>query len=124
MAKIQSFRDLIVWQKAMALAREVYLSTRDFPKEETYGLTSQLRRASVSVAANIAEGQARSTKGEFVQFLGIAKGSLAELETLIVLSTDLAFMNKNDSARLVNSSLEIGRLLTGLRRALVTRDNP
>jgi four helix bundle protein len=85
MAKLQGYRDLIVWQKSMTLTKQVYSCTRSFPKEETYGLTSQIRRAAVSIPANIAEGQARNSTGEFLQFLGIARGSLAELETLTTL---------------------------------------
>jgi four helix bundle protein len=123
MAKLQSFRELIVWQKAMALTKEIYLSTRVFPKEETYGLTSQLRRASVSVAANIAEGQAHSTRGEFIQFLGIAKGSIAELETLPVLSKELNFITDEDSKRLITSCEEISKLLAGLRKALLAKSS-
>jgi four helix bundle protein len=78
MSKIISYRDLIVWQKSVSLSKKVYLQMQNFPKTEIYGLTSQMRRASVSIACNIAEGQARNSTGEFKQFLGISRGSLAE----------------------------------------------
>ena len=81
MERSRSYRDLIVWKRSIDLIGRIYSSTRSFPKEETYGITSQIRRAGISIAANIAEGQARNSKGEFRQFLGIAQGSLAELET-------------------------------------------
>src|SRR6476660_1254780 len=80
MSAVQSYRELIVWRKSMALVKDVYLCTQDFPKSELYGLTSQLRRAAVSVASNIAEGQGRFSRGEFKQFLGHARGSLLEIE--------------------------------------------
>ena len=79
---IKSYEDLIVWQKALDLAEEIYRATRQFPKDELYGLTSQMRRAAVSIASNIAEGHERNSRGEFLQFIGHARGSLAELETI------------------------------------------
>jgi len=96
----------------------IYKHTASLPKEETYGLISQMRRAAVSISANIAEGQARNSTGEFLQFLGIAKGSLAELETLIILSQNLNFLNKENSAGLLNSSTEINKMLHALQKAL------
>jgi four helix bundle protein len=86
-------KDLDVWKESMLLAKEVYLLTKHFPKEELYGITSQLRRASVSVPSNIAEGAARSSDKEFVQFLYISLGSLSELETQLLLSKDLEFID-------------------------------
>ena len=88
------YEDLIVWQKAKTFASEIYRATEPFPKNETYGLTSQLRRAAVSVASNIAEGQGRLTKGEFCHFLGQARGSLLEVETQLSISLDLHFFNR------------------------------
>jgi four helix bundle protein len=85
------YEDLIAWQKAKAFASEIYRATEPFPKSDIYGLTSQLRRAAVSVASNIAEGQGRLTKGEFCHFLGQARGSLLEVETQISISLDLHF---------------------------------
>ena len=102
----------------MTLVRKVYGSTRMFPREEIYGLTSQIRRAGVSIPANIAEGQARNTKGEFLQFLGIASGSLAELETLLIVSEKLGYLPSADAAGLLNRCEEVGKLLAGLKRSL------
>ena len=116
MDKIRHFKDLIVWQKSMAFVVDVYRSTRDFPKEEIYGLTSQVRRAAVSIPSNIAEGQARRTTGEFLQFLGHARGSLAEVETQIILSHDLGFLSDPDP--LLSSLNEISRILSGLINSL------
>jgi len=84
-------KDLEVWKESMLLAKEAYLLTKSFPKEELYGITSQIRRASVSVPSNIAEGAARSSDKEFIQFLYISLGSLSELETQILLSRDLGY---------------------------------
>jgi four helix bundle protein len=86
--QVKSHRDLIAWRKAIALVGEVYNITGQLPKYELYGLTSQVRRAAVSVASNIAEGHGRTTSGEFVQFLGQARGSLCEIETQIVIARD------------------------------------
>ena len=91
--KIKSFRDLHVWQKAMALAKSVYCVVKYLPREETYGLSDQMRRAAVSIPSNIAEGQARQTKKEFLQFLWIARGSSAELETQLQLAIDLGYLD-------------------------------
>ena len=89
--RIESHRDLIVWQKATAMVTEIYRATRGFPREEMFGLTSQLRRSAVSVASNIAEGQGRLSKGEFRQFLGQARGSLIEMENQLVIAGNLGF---------------------------------
>src|SRR5439155_18249577 len=113
-----SYRDLLVWQKAIALVTEIYRATRSFPKEEVYGLTSQMRRAAVSIPSNIAEGQARLTKGEFRQFLGQAKGSLAELDTQLVIAQHLGFLA--DSEPLSGRLSEVGRMLNGLIASLTT----
>ncbi|HCM42452.1 MAG TPA: four helix bundle protein [Candidatus Omnitrophica bacterium] len=91
--KISSFRDLIIWQRSMAIAKEVYAATKQFPREELYGLTSQLRRCSVSVPSNIAEGFKRWHKTELKQFLNISAGSLAELETQILLARSFNYID-------------------------------
>src|SRR5579859_2039575 len=91
--KPQGYRDLLVWQKSIVLAKQVYKLTAGFPPEEKFGLISQMRRAAVSVPSNIAEGQARHTTGEFVLFISHAEGSLAELDTQLVLSTELGFIS-------------------------------
>ncbi|HLC16456.1 MAG TPA: four helix bundle protein [Thermodesulfovibrionia bacterium] len=116
----RSYRDLIVWQKSMDLVSKIYNFTQSFPKEEMYGITSQMRRAGISVPANIAEGQGRNSKGEFLQFLGIAQGSLAELETLILICQNLAYIQQNNAEELLNDCEEIGRLLAALKRSLRT----
>jgi len=89
---VRDYKDLLVWQKAMALAKEVYQWTRNFPSEEKFGLVSQMRRAAVSIPSNIAEGQARKTTGEFVQFISHASGSLAELDTQLRLAAERSFL--------------------------------
>jgi four helix bundle protein len=96
----RSYRELLVWQKAKILASDVYRATEPFPKTETYGLTSQIRRAAVSVASNIAEGQGRLTLGEFIHFLGQARGSLLELDTQLAIASDLQFLNRDQSTKL------------------------
>ena len=103
-----------VWQKAKALACEVYRVTEVFPKAEVYGLTSQMRRAAVSIASNIAEGQGRLTKGEFAQFLGHARGSLLELETQLDISQDLKFLEGSQFTQIDAHTAEVLRMLNGL----------
>ena len=118
MTSLQSYRELIVWQKSMSLAEKVYRCTPQLPREETFGLRSQLTRAAVSIPANIAEGQARHGTGEFLHFLGIARGSLAELETLLTLCGRLAYFPPNSVAELLSNCEEVGKLLTGLVQSL------
>jgi four helix bundle protein len=115
---VQSYRELIVWQKAMELAKEVYLVTQSFPAEERFGLTSQVRRAAVSIASNIAEGQGRFSTGEFKQFLGHARGSLYEVETQMQLARDLGFINAAQHESAEKRSTEVAKLLNGLIRSL------
>lgn len=114
----RDYKDLTVWQKAIDLVTEVYKATKEFPKEELYGLTSQLRQCAVSVPSNIAEGQGRLTRGEFRQFLGHAKGSLAELDTQLIIAEKLGYL-KGPQA-LVNQLAEVARLLNGLLNSLAT----
>ena len=123
MGNIKSYKDLIAWQKAMILAKTIYTITARYPKEEIYGLTSQLRRAAVSVACNIAEGQARNSTGEFKQFLGISKGSLAETETLLLLSSDLNLISTTELEEITKITDEVGKLLSGLLKSLKTTTN-
>jgi four helix bundle protein len=116
--KTQNYKDLIVWQKGIALAKAIYQLTSKFPGDEKFGLVSQMRRAAVSIPSNIAEGQARHTTGEFIQFISHAEGSTAELETQLILSVELGFVAK-DSAKTHFSLLdEIRRMLNSLRRKL------
>ena len=115
---VQSYRQLIAWQKAMDFVAEVYRVTRGFPKEEMYGVTSQLRRAAVSIPSNIAEGQGRQTTGEFRQFLGHARGSLLETETQILLSERLEYLDHKTTEALIGHAAELGRILNGLMNSL------
>ena len=115
---VQSYRDLIVWKKAMNLVLDVYRSTNAFPKTETYGLVSQLRRAAVSVPSNIAEGQARLSTLEFKQSLGHARGSLMEVETYILLAQELAYLERDQSESLLARTGEVGKILNGLLNSL------
>jgi four helix bundle protein len=112
------YQDLIAWQKAKSFAAEIYRAREQFPKSEIYGLTSQIRRAAVSVASNIAEGQGRLTKGEFCHFLGQARGSLLELETQLAIALDLHFLKTDEHKTLINLSSEVGRVLNGLITSL------
>ncbi|MGA9543624.1 MAG: four helix bundle protein [Candidatus Sulfotelmatobacter sp.] len=118
---VQSHRDLVVWKKSMALVLNVYRCTRAFPKIETYGLTSQLRREVISVPSNIAEGQGRLSTGEFRQFLGNARGSLMEVETQILVAQDLGYFDQNQSEALLSATAEVGRILNGLLASLSKR---
>jgi four helix bundle protein len=119
--EISSYRDLKIWQDAMALAESCYELTREYPREEMYGMTSQIRRAAVSVAANIAEGHGRETTGSFVQFLRTAQGSLKELETHLILSQRVTLA----SATTVEPNLvrcdSLGRMIRSLIRSLQNR---
>ena len=115
---IQSYRDLLVWQRAMDLAVLCYSLTRSFPREEQFGLTSQIRRASASIAANIAEGHGRENSGSFVQSLRIAQGSLKETETHLLLSERVGFLQPEKLAGAMKSCDEIGRMLRSLIRAV------
>src|ERR1700756_3371264 len=119
-----SHKDLIVWEKAKALAGDIYRTSESFPRQETYGLTSQLRRAAVSVASNIAEGQGRITKGEFQQFLGHSRGSLLELETQLEIAVDLGYVSVAEFKKLELEMAEVSRLLNGLIDSLHGKSKP
>ena len=115
---VQHYRELKVWQVAMNLAEQCYVATKNFPKEELFGLTSQIRRAAASVPANIAEGQGRQHTKEFLNHLSIARGSLMEVETHLLLSQRVGLLKQTTLDPLLTMSDEISRLLSGLRRAL------
>jgi four helix bundle protein len=115
---VKSYQDLIVWQKALSLVTEVYSMTSTFPRDEIYGLTSQLRRASVSIPSNIAEGHGRPTKGEFIQFLCHARGSLCELQTQIFIARQLGYIGQEQQQAILSTSDEVGRILNGLLTAV------
>ena len=116
--KAQSYKDLIVWQKGIEAAKLVYRLTTTLPSDEKFGLISQMRRASVSVPSNIAEGQARHTTGEFIQFISHAEGSVAELDTQLVLAQELGFCRSQDVASVSQLLEEIRKMLNSLRRKL------
>ena len=116
--KPKSYKDLIVWQKGMALAKFVYQLSARFPVDERYGLISQVRRAAVSVPSNIAEGQARHTTKEFLQFLSHAMGLLAELETQLMLSVELRFTNEQGVAPGLKEIDELQKMIVALKRRL------
>jgi four helix bundle protein len=113
------FRDLKVWQAAMCLAEEVYRLSGQFPKHEIYGLASQLQRAAVSIPSNIAEGQARNSSKEFHHFLGIARGSLAELETQLMLAQRLGYLAEEKVSPTLDKAEEVGKMLKGLQNSIV-----
>ena len=115
---LKSYRDLEVWQKAIDLVVACYQITKKFPKNEVYGLINQLQRAAVSIPANIAEGRERQYSKEFIQYLSIAYGSLAELETHIQIAERLTYIDINQLKKLLDKTAEIGRMLNGLRRSL------
>lgn len=114
----RSYRELLVWQKAKALAVRVYKETEPFPRSEIYGLTSQLRRAAVSVASNIAEGQGRLTSGEFKHFLGQARGSLLELDTQLAIACDLNYLQQQSFESLTQDAYQVLGLLNRLIESL------
>ena len=114
----RGYEDLQVWQKALDLAEQIYLLTRGFPQQEVYGLTSQLRRAAVSIASNIAEGSARNNVGEFKQFIGISLGSVAELKTQLYIARRIQLVEIDKLDVLLKQSSEVERMLNGLLRSL------
>ena len=115
---IKSFRELKVWQRVIQLSTAVYRLTTSFPREELYGLTNQLRRASVSVASNIAEGYGRGSRGEYKQFLAIARGSNLELQTQLVIARELQFVDGASIKGVEDLSIEVGKMLTVLLKKL------
>ncbi len=121
---VRNFRDLIVWQKAMDYAVEIYKVTSCFPKEEIFGLRAQLRDASSSIPANISEGQGRNTTKEFRHYLSIAHGSLCESQTHILLAERLKYLSHDVTNRLIERGEEIARLLNGLKNSLKRKAKP
>jgi len=114
----RSYRDLVVWQKGIALVKEIYRLSSKFPAEEKFGLVSQMRRAAVSVPSNIAEGQARNTTSQFIHFISTAEGSLAELDTQLVIAIELDFCTSSDAQDAFSLIEEEQRMLNALRRSL------
>jgi len=115
---VNSYRDLLVWQRGIDLVECVYQATRSFPRQEVYGLTAQLRRAAVSVPSNIAEGHGRDHLGDYLHHLSIANGSLMELETQVVVARRLGYVTTDLESSLLRDSGEVGRMLAGLSRSL------
>lgn len=120
---IKTFRDLLVWQKSMALVTEVYRASASFPSDERFGLTSQLRRCAVSIPSNIAEGFGRDTTNDYLRFLGIAKGSLYEAQTQIEIGRNLQFIEESRFSILLEQAREIERMLTSMIRKLKDKEN-
>lgn len=115
---IRSYRDLLVWQKAIDMVIECYRISDAFPKSELYGITSQFRRAAVSVPTNIAEGRGRRSTSAFLHFLDIAYGSLMEVETILEITSRLSFLNTESYQSFANRTSEIGRMINGLIASL------
>ena len=116
MSSIKSYKELIVWQKSMTLVKELYKITEHFPSSEQFGLTSQMRRASVSIPSNIAEGWGRLSRKNYIQFLRISRGSLFELETQILITKELKYIN--DSEDIEHLIIEISKMLNSLIKKL------
>ncbi len=115
-------QNLIVWQQAIELVKKIYIITRDFPESEKFGIVSQIRRASVSVACNIAEGAVRSNKKDFARFLNISSGSLSEVDTLLIISRELGFLKTNDFEQLNSLGEKVFALLNGLNKSISRSD--
>jgi four helix bundle protein len=115
---LRSYQELIGWKKGIELVTDVYRLTQKFPKQEIYGLTSQIRRAAVSIPSNIAEGQGRMSRGEFKQFLGHARGSVVELESQVLIARNLAYLNMEEGEFLLERITDLGRVLNGLLKSL------
>ena len=119
----RNYEDLKVWQKAIDFAEAVCHASANFPSDEKYGLTSQLRRASVSVASNVAEGSGRGTDKEFIRFLYVARGSLAEVKTQLIISRRIGLLTQEMLNPLMEAADEISRMISGLRNSIETRDS-
>ncbi len=120
---VKDYSELIAWQKAMNLVEAVYRLSALFPREELYGLVSQIRRATVSVPSNIAEGQGRHTTRDFLNFLSIARGSLKEVETQVLIANRLGFVDDPRKSELLRQTTEVGRLISGLINSLKTKNH-
>lgn len=116
--KVKTYRDLLIWQKSMKLVTQIYVETKSLPKEEVYGLTSQIRRSSISIPSNIAEGYGRNSKNDYIRFLQIASGSLYELQTQLEICLNLNYLSKKSFEEIFEQSREIERMLCSLIRKL------
>ena len=119
--KAASYKDLLVWQKGIHLVKLIYKITQSFPSDERFGLISQMRRAAVSVPSNLAEGQARKSTAEFIQFVSQSEGSLAELDTQLIIAIELQYCARNDANQTFELIGELRRMLNSLRRKLRSR---
>ena len=117
---VKNYRELIVWQKSMEAAKEIYSLVKKLPKEEMFALSDQMRRAAVSIPSNIAEGQARNSTKEFLQFLAIARGSTAELETQLLLCVQVGYLAPTDISALMDKLQEVSKMLNALTKTLST----
>jgi four helix bundle protein len=113
-----NFKEFLVWQKSIDFVTEIYKTTESFPKDETFGLKSQIRRASVSIPSNIAEGNSRRSKSDYLQFLRISRGSCAEVETQLIISRNLHFVKEENYLKLNEDIVEISKMLNGLINSL------
>lgn len=121
MSDIGSYKDLIVWQKSIVLVKQVNALTSKFPSDEKFGIVSQMRRAAVSIPSNIAEGQARRTTGDYIRFVSNAEGSLAELETQLIISIEIGFCDKTSADGCFALMTEVRKMLNPLRRSLLAK---
>jgi four helix bundle protein len=120
---IESYRDLHIWKRSVELSIALYQLTANFPREEIYGLTNQLRRASVSIASNIAEGYGRGSRGEYKQFLAMARGSNFEVQTQLVIVKELQYCSSESIDKVESLSIEVGKMLTVILKKLRVRRN-
>jgi len=116
--KVSSYRDLLVWRKGIDLVKSIYVISQGFPADERFGLTTQIRRAAVSVPSNIAEGQARHTTGEFIHSISHSEGSLAEVDTQLVIAVELGYCKQSEVDMAVGQVSEMQKMLSGLRKKL------
>ena len=117
---VSNYRELVVWQRAMELVKETYRIVRLLPKEETYALSDQMRRAAISIPSNIAEGQARNSTKEFIQFLSIARGSKAELQTQLLICVQLKYVTEEEIYAAMCMAEEVGKMIGSLISKLIT----
>ncbi|MCL2798299.1 MAG: four helix bundle protein [Firmicutes bacterium] len=117
---IKNFQEMVVWQKAMDVAKSIYLLVKKLPKEEVFSLSDQMRRSAVSIPSNIAEGQARNSTKEFMHFIAVAKGSEAELKTQLLLCVKVGYLSEADISEAIDLLIEVGKMLTALTKKLIT----
>jgi 23S ribosomal protein len=122
--KVEDYKNLIVWQRSMELAEEVYRLVKKLPKEELFALSDQIRRAVISIPSNIAEGYERDSTKEYIHFLSIAKGSKAELETQLLLCTKIHYLDNSDIEKSISLIQEIGKMLNSLQKHLIAKLTP